>query len=76
MAISFRLLVSGRPYPVKSIIDHLNHASVLLFSEYHNAGESWKTLNIHEENSVDLVFIDGDHTYEGKVVCRTEFAQR
>lgn len=32
-------------------------------------GESWKTLNIHEDNSVDLVFIDGDHTYEGSEHC-------
>ncbi|KAJ1403082.1 hypothetical protein B484DRAFT_457613, partial [Ochromonadaceae sp. CCMP2298] len=29
------------------------------------AGPSSETLNIHEPGSVDMVFIDGDHTYEG-----------
>jgi cephalosporin hydroxylase len=29
------------------------------------AGPSAETLNIHEPESVDMIFIDGDHSYEG-----------
>lgn len=29
------------------------------------AGQSFETMSLHEDASVDLVFIDGDHTYEG-----------
>jgi predicted O-methyltransferase YrrM len=28
-------------------------------------GDSLKTYRIHDDNSLDLVFIDGDHSYEG-----------
>ena len=31
------------------------------------AGSSINTMRIHENNSVDMVFIDGDHTYEGEL---------
>ena len=47
-----------------------------LFVHQPYSGESWKTLNIHDDNSVDMVFIDGDHTYEGlavSLVCMEMF---
>jgi predicted O-methyltransferase YrrM len=31
------------------------------------AGNSLKTIKIHDDNSLDLAFVDGDHTYDGAI---------
>ena len=39
-------------------------------------GKSHHTLHIHDDNSLDMVFIDGDHSYEGRVPHAVLFTSR